>query len=78
METKTEVKTRDYYTVKQIAKEMPFMSESGWRFQIFHEEANGFKKFGVIKRIGSKILIDYKAFVAWLESTNQKPQRGGI
>jgi hypothetical protein len=70
-------KPQDYYTIKQIVKEMPFMTESGWRFQIFHEETNGFKEFGVVKRIGSKILIDYKAFVAWLEATNQSQKRKG-
>jgi hypothetical protein len=55
--------------VKQAA-EMGFMTESGWRYLIFHADTNGFNK--VIKRIGRKILLDYSAFELWLKEENEK------
>jgi len=38
------------------------------RYYIFHSDKNGFDK--VLKRIGSKVLINAEAFDKWLDENN--------
>lgn len=40
----------------------------GLRHLVFKEESNGFDK--VIRRVGRRVLIDERAFFAWVESKN--------
>jgi len=58
----------NYYTVKIFTQKFPFMTQSGLRYMIFHANKNGFD--GVIRRIGSKVLINAQAFEQWLEENN--------
>ncbi len=43
--------------------------KGGLRHLIFHEETNGFKR--AFKRVGSRVLIDERAFFECIESQNQ-------
>lgn len=52
-------------TVKQLAKEAPFVTESKIRWWIFHAERNGFD--AAMIRIGTRVYIDKVAFNEWLE-----------
>lgn len=56
------------YSVKQFTEKFPFVTQSGLRYMIFHARKNGFDK--VIRRIGSKVLINSIAFEEWLEENN--------
>lgn len=59
----------NFLTVKQFAQKYPAFSEASLRYNIFHEEKNGFDK--AIKRVGKKILIDEEAFLNWIEAQNE-------
>ncbi len=56
------------YSLKQFTEKFPFMTMSGLRYVIFNAEKNGFDK--VIRRIGSKVLINAEKFAQWLEENN--------
>lgn len=43
----------------------PWPPLGGLRHLVFHAKTNGFER--VIKRVGRRILIDEKAFFAWVE-----------
>lgn len=58
----------NYFTVRQFAEKFQFTTQSGLRYYIFHSAKNGFDK--VIKRIGTKVLINSNAFEKWLEENN--------
>jgi hypothetical protein len=40
----------------------------GLRNLIFKRKTNGFDRFGVIKKVGKRVLIDETAFFEWVES----------
>jgi hypothetical protein len=44
----------------------------GLRHLIFNRKTNGLDQFGVIKKVGKRVLIDEAAFFAWIEG-----QQGG-
>ena len=46
-----------------------YPTENALRHLIFQEKQNGFYK--VIKRIGRRVLIDERAFFAWVEEINK-------
>src|SRR6056297_1722915 len=56
----------DLRTVKQLAEEAPFVTESKIRWWIFHAESNGFD--AAMLKIGGRVYIDKAAFNEWLES----------
>ena len=41
----------------------------GLRHLVFHAKKNGFDK--VIRRVGSRVLLDESAFFEWVESQNE-------
>lgn len=47
----------------------------GLRHLVFHADKNGFNK--VIRRAGRRVLLDEKAFFAWLEDQNGIGQDDG-
>jgi hypothetical protein len=68
---KTLVEYTDLRTVKQLAKEAPFVTESTIRWWIYHANSNGFD--AVLIKIGGRVYIDKNAFNKWLEGQNQDP-----
>jgi len=56
---------KDLRTVKQLADEAPFVTESKIRWWIFHAESNGFD--AAMIKIGGRVYIDKAAFNKWLE-----------
>jgi hypothetical protein len=46
----------------------------GLRNLIFNRHKNGFDKFGVVKKIGKRVLIDETAFFAWVANQG----KGGL
>lgn len=55
----------DLRTVKQLADEAQFVSESKIRWWIFHANGNGFDT--VMIKLGGRVYIDKAAFNKWLE-----------
>lgn len=65
----TEISKR--YTVAKFADAYPeFTTENSLRFLIFNSRSNGMDDFGVIERIGRRVLINCDNFFAWLEAIN--------
>jgi hypothetical protein len=62
---KTLVEYTDLRTVKQLATEAPFVTESTIRWWIYHANSNGFD--AVLIKIGGRVYIDKNAFNKWLE-----------
>ncbi|MDP1607812.1 MAG: hypothetical protein Q8L98_00680 [Chlamydiales bacterium] len=58
-----------YLTIKQWVAAYGFIPEGGIRHLIFSNDAFDKK---VVKRIGSKILLDVHAFYEFIEEQNQK------
>lgn len=54
--------------VTQWSQHYDWPSVSGLRHLIFYEHRNGFHK--VVRRVGRRVLIDEKAFFAWVEEQN--------
>jgi len=50
----------DLLTVKQLAQEAPFVTESTIRWWIYHANRNGFDT--VMIKIGGRVYIDKRAF----------------
>lgn len=46
----------------------PWPPLGGLRHLVFHEKTNGFNK--VVRRIGSRVLIDEDAYFEWVEQRN--------
>ena len=55
----------DLRTVKQLADEASFVTESKLRWWIFHANSNGFES--ALIKIGTRVYIDKAAFNKWLE-----------
>ena len=66
----------NYFTVRQFAEKFPFTTQSGLRYYIFNASKNGFDK--VIKRIGSKVLINAEAFEKWIDENQNVSNRNLI
>ena len=61
------------YTVAKFADKYPeFTTESSLRWNIFNADNNGMNDFGVIERIGRRVLINEDNFFTWLEAINSK------
>lgn len=56
----------DLRTVKQLAEEASFVTESTIRWWIYHANRNGFD--AVMIKIGGRVYIDMREFNKWLES----------
>jgi hypothetical protein len=55
-----------YMTVKQLAEKYPFMTEGAIRWQVFHQDRNGFKT--CLVKLGRRVLISEQGFLDWVES----------
>lgn len=58
--------------VTEWPKHHPWPPLGGLRHLIFNAKANGFER--VIRKVGRRVLIDERAFFAWVEDTT-KPTR---
>jgi hypothetical protein len=52
-------------TVKQLAEERPFFTESSLRWMLFNRSQNGLN--AAVIKIGKKILIDETKFDKWVD-----------
>jgi hypothetical protein len=60
--------------VNEWGNHHPWPPIGGLRHLIFHEETNGFDK--VVRRIGSRVLIDEAAFFEWVnEATKPRTKK---
>lgn len=62
---------RELRTVKQLAFEASFVTESKLRWWIFNAETNGLN--AALVKIGGRVYIDKNAFNVWLESQRLAP-----
>ena len=62
------------YTVAKFAdKHKSFATESSLRFMMFKADENRMNEFGVIERMGRRVLLNEAKFFQWLEAINEKP-----
>ena len=54
-------------TVNQLTNKHAAFKLGGVRYEIFHEETNGLKDFGVIVRNGRRVLIHESRYFLWIE-----------
>ena len=69
--TPTNTISKRYIIAKFVDKYNEFATESSIRFQIFNSATNGMDDFGVIERIGRRILINEDNYFRWLEAINK-------
>ena len=55
-----------YIPVPNWEKHHEWPRIGGLRNLIFNRQTNGFDKFGVVKKIGKRVLIDEAAFFEWV------------
>ena len=60
-------------TVKQLADEAPFITESKLRWWIFHAETNGMKS--ALIKVSGRVYIDRGEFCKWLEGQRMAPKK---
>ncbi|PHS75567.1 MAG: DNA-binding protein [Rhodospirillaceae bacterium] len=58
-------------TVKQMASEAVFLTESKLRWWIFHAETNGMS--AALIKVGGRVYIDPDQFNKWLEGQRMSP-----
>jgi len=58
-------------TVKQLAQEAVFVTESKLRWWIFHAETNGMKP--ALIKVSGRVYIDREEFCRWLEGQRMAP-----
>ncbi|MET4103984.1 hypothetical protein ABIE58_003432 [Roseovarius sp. MBR-78] len=63
---------KELRTVKQLAAEAPFVTESKLRWWIFHAETNGMAP--ALIKIGGRVYIDRSEFNKWLEGQRMAPK----
>ncbi|MQX38471.1 helix-turn-helix domain-containing protein [Roseospira navarrensis] len=63
---------KELRTVKQLAAEAPFVTESKLRWWIFHAETNGMAS--ALIKIGGRVYIDRAEFNKWLEGQRMAPK----
>lgn len=62
-----------FLSVADTAKKVGVFSESAIRTQIFYSDQNGLAQSGAIKRIGSRVLIKWDAYLHWIDSQPSTP-----
>jgi len=62
----------DYITIQQFAERRSWPPIGGLRHLIRNSHKNGLDESGVIVRVGTRILIDDKGFMAWVGERNDK------
>jgi len=63
---------RNILTPRQFSEKFPAFPIGSVRNLIYHEDDNGLKAAGVVKRIGKKIVLDADRFFLWVDSLNTK------
>jgi hypothetical protein len=63
---------KELRTVKQLAAEAPFVTESKLRWWIFHAETNGMAP--ALIKIGGRVYIDRAELNKWLEGQRMAPK----
>ena len=58
----------ELYTIKQFVERHPWLTKRALENQIYQADYNGLTKFGVIVKVGRKVLIDGDRYTRWLES----------
>ena len=66
---------RSILTPRLFSEKYPAFPIGSVRNLIYHEDENGLKAAGAIKRIGKKIIIDEGAFFLWLDEQNKSGVR---
>lgn len=59
-------------TVRQLAAEAPFVTESKLRWWIFHSDKNGLDQ--ALIKVGGRVYIDRAEFNRWLEGQRVTPK----
>ncbi|MBJ15810.1 MAG: hypothetical protein CMF38_04150 [Legionellaceae bacterium] len=65
MNNNPDISTR-YIPVPNWEKHHDWPRIGGLRNLIFNRDKNGFDKFGVVKKVGKRVLIDEAAFFEWV------------
>lgn len=60
---------KTYLTVRQMASKYPCFSEPAYRALIVNRHKNGLTP--LIKKVGTKILIDEAGFADWIDSQGE-------
>jgi hypothetical protein len=66
-----------YIPVPNWEKHHEWPRIGGLRNLIFNRHKNGFDKFGVVKKVGKRVLIDEVAFFEWVSIQGTRTQGGG-
>ena len=70
--TLLETRTTRYIPVPNWEKHHDWPRIGGLRNLIFNREKNGFDKFGVVKKVGKRVLIDEAAFFEWVANQGKE------
>jgi hypothetical protein len=60
-----------YIPVPNWEKHYEWPRIGGLRNLIFNRQKNGFDKFGVVKKVGKRVLIDENAFFQWVANQGE-------
>ena len=53
----------DIFTVEQVAKKIPALTEPAIRWHLFNRELNGLTKSGAVIKVGRRVLLDLPKYV---------------
>lgn len=67
-----EVNYTRYIPVPNWEKHHDWPRIGGLRNLIFNRDKNGFDKFGVVKKVGKRVLIDEAAFFEWVANQGKE------
>jgi hypothetical protein len=62
-----------FLSVKDAAKKSGVFTEAAIRTQIFYSDQNGLAQSGAIKRIGSRVLVKWGAYLSWIDNQPSSP-----
>lgn len=62
----SEISRTRYIPVPNWEKHHEWPRIGGLRNMIFNRHKNGFDRFGVVKKVGKRVLIDEAAFFEWV------------
>jgi len=61
-----------YLTVTNWNNHHDWPRNGGLRYLIFNRKTNGLDQFGVVKKVGKRVLIDEAAFFAWIANQSKE------
>ena len=65
-ENATTYETDTLLTIKQLADDVPALSEGGLRWDIFNAKVNGLEESGAMARRGSRVYLWRNRYLEWL------------